>query len=261
MTQTFSHLPTIIIWIGFFSGLAHVLHTLELIKSPQLWNDQGVWRVSTLKTQFPRLTFFFKESIFQEVLWLRLLFSLSLVFSFYSSLTPWNTGLLLLLNILLQMRFTGGTSGGSDAMMMLTSLVLFITQIFGGNSWLSTVSVCYLGMMGLISYVKPGLDKIKNPQWRSGEALQFFLKNTRFEKLPFSLSISSAKAVSRLIMVFELSFVFIFLSFNFAILWLSLAFCFHLLNAYLFGINRFTWFWLASYPAILALQRLSPFNL
>jgi hypothetical protein len=35
---------------------------------------------------------------------------------------------------------------------------------------------------------------------------------------------------------------------------LGVAGLFHLANACLFGLNRFLWFWIASYPSILWLQ-------
>ena len=55
-------------------------------------------------------------------------------------------------------------------------------------------------------------------------------------------------------MVFELLFPLSFLNPSLLIVALILAAGFHVANACLFGLNRFVWFWIASYPSILWLQ-------
>ncbi|MEM1139686.1 MAG: HTTM domain-containing protein, partial [Pseudomonadota bacterium] len=57
-----------------------------------------------------------------------------------------------------------------------------------------------------------------------------------------------------LIIIFELIFPLALLSQPLLIAALVLAAVFHLANGVLFGLNRFIWAWIASYPSVLWLQ-------
>ena len=55
-------------------------------------------------------------------------------------------------------------------------------------------------------------------------------------------------------MLFELAFPLALASLATLALALVGAACFHLANAFLFGLNRFFWTWIAAYPSLIWLQ-------
>ena len=108
------------------------------------------------------------------------------------------------------------------------------------------------------SYFISGFVKIVNPQWRNGQALEDVF---RFSAYPASEKIRGWAEHSQLplvmswaVIVFELLFLFAFLTLPTLIVGLVIAASFHLANACLFGLNRFFWTWLAAYPSILWFQ-------
>jgi len=116
----------------------------------------------------------------------------------------------------------------------------------------------YLAVQVILSYFISGQVKILNPEWRSGRALAaVFL----FSAYPVSEALRGLANRPRLmwaaswsVMLFEVLFPLSLLHTATLIPALALAAGFHLANACLFGLNRFVWVWIASYPSILWLQ-------
>lgn len=116
----------------------------------------------------------------------------------------------------------------------------------------------YLALQLILSYFISGYVKVINPEWRSGQALHDVFS---FSAYPASEAIRSfahrpklLQAASWAVIIFELSFPFALLLPTTLIVALILAATFHLANAFIFGLNRFFWVWLAAYPSILWLQ-------
>ena len=160
-------------------------------------------------------------------------------------------------SVLILIRFQGPYNGGSDRMSLLILYCLTFAH------WLpdgvaSETAFGYLGMQVVLSYVVSGQVKIANPEWRNGRALQDVF---RFSAYPVSEDLRGLADRPRLlwiaswaVMLFELLFPLCLISPLFLILALTAAAAFHVANAVLFGLNRFVWFWIASYPSILWLQ-------
>lgn len=171
--------------------------------------------------------------------------------------SPWPlTGLALLSLVTLQ-RFQGPYNGGADRMGLLALWCLTFSR------WLPTeagreVAFGYLGLQLTLSYFIAGWVKIANPDWHNGRALrQVFAVST----YPVSEGLrgwarrpAMLLALSWTVMLFELLFPLTLVSRPTLAFGLAFAAVFHLLNACLFGLNRFFWTWLAVYPAILWLQ-------
>jgi hypothetical protein len=109
-----------------------------------------------------------------------------------------------------------------------------------------------------MSYFISGWVKIKNPDWRSGEALGDVF---RFSAYPVSEGLRNWANVPRIltmlswgVIVFEVLFPLALFTQTTLIIALIVAASFHFSNACLFGLNRFFWIWLSAYPAILWLQ-------
>lgn len=160
-------------------------------------------------------------------------------------------------SLLILHRYQGPYNGGSDRMGLLILYCLCLSR------WLpdgigTEAAFGYLGMQVILSYFISGQVKIVNPEWRSGRALQDVFS---FSAYPVAGSLRALADRPRLlwgaswaVMLFEVLFPFSVLHPYALIVALGIATMFHVANAFLFGLNRFVWFWIASYPSILWLQ-------
>ncbi len=165
--------------------------------------------------------------------------------------------LLLAICVALLVRYDGPYNGGSDRMSLLVLICLTGAHLAPTHYW-QQVAFAYLAAQLVLSYALSGGVKIVNADWRSGAALQdVFL----FSAYPVSdahrgwaRQPGPLWAASWAVILFELAFPLALLTQTTLVLGLTIAALFHLANAYLFGLNRFVWAWLAAYPSILWLQ-------
>lgn len=157
----------------------------------------------------------------------------------------------------------GPFNGGSDSMTALVLMAVFVWRL--GEVWVpvkfgGSLAMGYVGLQVLLSYVIAGLVKLKHSSWRRGEALGQILQTTVYGKMELS-PVFSIPAVSWLLIFFELSIIgaLVFAKSNvlYLLMWLSIALVFHLLNAWFLGLNRFVLAWLAAYPALIWLLKLT----
>jgi len=153
--------------------------------------------------------------------------------------------------------YQGPYNGGSDRM------GLFVLYCLTLAHWLpagfsAQMAFGYLAIQVVLSYFMSGLVKITNPDWRGGQALQDVFA---FSTYPVSESLRLLADRPRLlhtgawaVMLFELAFPMGFVHPALLKTTLAIAFAFHVANACLFGLNRFVWFWAASYPSLFWLQ-------
>lgn len=164
---------------------------------------------------------------------------------------------LLAIGLLVLRRFQGPYNGGSDRMSLLILCCLCLVHALPALHAREAV-FGYLAIQCVLSYFIAGWVKIINPEWRLGRALQDVLL---FSAYPVSESFRDWAARPHLIrlaswsvIVFELLFPLSLLTQPTLALGLLAAASFHLANAFLFGLNRFFWIWLAAYPSIWWLQ-------
>jgi len=160
-------------------------------------------------------------------------------------------------SLLILHRYQGPYNGGSDRMGLLILYCLCLAN------WLPDgigreAAFGYLAVQVVLSYVISGQVKVANPEWRRGRALQDVF---RFSAYPVSEALRSLAdrprplwAASWAVMLFEVLFPLSLLNAAALTFALVLAATFHVANALLFGLNRFVWIWIASYPSILWLQ-------
>ena len=170
--------------------------------------------------------------------------------------TAWVLIVLCLHTVATLVRFQGSYNGGSDRM---GTLVLFCLCL---AHWLPSrwqeVALGYLAVQLVLSYFISGQVKIANLEWRSGRALQDVFC---FSAYPVSEELRGLADRPKLlfgaswaVMLFEVLFPFSLLDTRLLMVALFIAALFHLANAFLFGLNRFVWVWLAAYPSILWFQ-------
>ncbi|MFN7729878.1 MAG: HTTM domain-containing protein [Bdellovibrio sp.] len=166
---------------------------------------------------------------------------------------------LLLDRLRLRWKLKGPLSGGSDQVTLLTLTCFTLATgvlAFEIDERIAKVAMAYLGLQTLLSYVLAGFAKLKSQDWRQGRVLQEILFHSQYpvpRKLRMKTrpkNLGALQLLSWLVLFFELSFVLVLFDFRLLAIWMPLAFIFHLLNTYLFGLHRFTWSWLAAYPAL-----------
>jgi len=171
--------------------------------------------------------------------------------------SPWPLVGLAGLSLLILHRFQGPYNGGSDRMGLLALWCLTLSRLTPVPQW-KELAFGYLGVQLVLSYFISGGVKVVNPDWRTGRALRDVFQ---FSAYPVSEALRRwadrprvLLAMSWAVILFELAFPLTLLSRPTLIAGLVVAAAFHLANACLFGLNRFFWTWLATYPAILWLQ-------
>ncbi len=162
------------------------------------------------------------------------------------------SGLLLTGAVILQ-RCDGPYNGGSDRMSLLLLLCLLAVHL-APTLRLQELALGYLACQVLLSYAVSGWVNLQNPAWRNGQALRDVFE---FSSYPASESLRGWAAWPRLlwalgwaVMLFELLMPIAFLHTASLCVALVVAGVFHLANACVFGLNRFLWIWLATYPAL-----------
>lgn len=239
-------------WTERAIAIALLLQTVELLQIRRSFADDGVWRWSSLRREHGSLP-----------LPLRLVFATVLPYRpFLVLLTARIAASALLLagvssavwflafsQIAICVRFRGTFNGGSDSMSVLILLALCAARY----PTLHRAALLYIAVQTALSYVIAGLVKLRQPAWRSGEALRTFLSSTRYGAPAFVREYSTAassRLLSAAVIGFECSFPLAFLDARGCLAVLAIGICFHAANAIVFGLNRFLFAWAAAYPAV-----------
>ena len=161
------------------------------------------------------------------------------------------------LAVLILHRFEGPYNGGADRMGLLVLFCLTLAHWLPQHNW-KELALGYLALQLTLSYFISGWVKIRNPDWRTGRALQDVFAFSAYPVAENLRSMAERKGLlltgSWLVMICELLFPLSLVSQLTLIPFLVLAACFHLSNALFFGLNRFVPVWIAAYPSILWLQ-------
>ncbi|HEY6529904.1 MAG TPA: HTTM domain-containing protein [Cellvibrionaceae bacterium] len=172
-------------------------------------------------------------------------------------LRPLGCWAILGLGILSLKRFGGPYCGGSDLMTLQVSLSMAVAESTSNPIWCLGASG-YLCIQVCLSYWQSGWVKLINPEWRKGSALQEVFAFTHY---PVSEATRSWARHPRLLLVMSWAIILVEFLFPLSLyhatsLYAALLFMgiFHLANAWFFGLNRFFWIWLATYPVVIAWQ-------
>ncbi len=165
--------------------------------------------------------------------------------------------LLFAMALVLLLRWRGAFNGGSDFMTLVGLTGLLIAHAVGAFLGMETgwrAGLWYVALQSLTSYFMSGWVKLLHPSWRSGRALPQFLDTGIYGPLPAHSAYrrpAVAMAVSWSFTVWEGLFPLALLDLRLAALFCAVASVFHFVVFRFFGLNRFFWAWLTSYPAIL----------
>lgn len=192
--------------------------------------------------------------------------AVAMAFGWWPSLVQ---GGLLLVSVLWVAHLQGPYNGGSDRMRLLLLSCLWASHLgpvaVAPADDLETViarwprmAMGYLAVQVVLSYTLAGYVKVMNRDWRRGQALADVFA---FSVYPVSDGLrrwaDARRALwwlSWLTIVFEILFPLALLRPGLLYLALAAALGFHLVNAAVFGLNRFVWSWLATYPILVWFQ-------
>jgi len=165
--------------------------------------------------------------------------------------------------ILFMIRWKGAVNGGSDIMMLslLNALMLgqayaLITHLRGSplDSLGFQISLWFISIQSLTSYFVSGAVKLRDPLWRDGRALTQLLNHAVFGPLSaqsFFQHRGFSTALTWGFVIWECSMPLLLLNPQGAVVACGLAMMFHCLVFWYFGLNRFVWAWLCSFPALI----------
>jgi len=258
-------MTTAIVWTERLLGLAIFFQTLELLRLKSIWSETGVWRWSVIRKGYSNLParlfrvldFLLQDKHFYYLLVLRAICSILIWF-----IHPlWVVTILFFSTWLIAIRWRGIFNGGSDSMTALIALSLWIVRCFEllplgqVQALIQKACLTYIAVQITLSYFLAGVAKLKHSEWRMGTALAQFFRTPRYDSPPIWIKnladhAQHSQIISWAVIGFEISFPLAWLNPSVCMVYLMAGFCFHVLNFYIFGLNRFIFAWLAGYPAL-----------
>lgn len=161
------------------------------------------------------------------------------------------------LSLALLARYDGVYNGGADRMALLLLWCLLAARLAPSAFW-AELALAYLAVQVTLSYVISGKVKLENPDWRSGAALRDVFAFSAYPVTEGYRDLAAQPALltraSWAVIGFELAFPLALLSQPLFLLFLLIGAGFHAANAVLFGLNRFLWVWVATYPVLIWFQ-------
>ena len=142
-------------------------------------------------------------------------------------------------------RWRGNFNGGSDAM---TLIVLIGVLIYLINPRYEFAANAYVAAHVITSFFVAGLVKLRNQGWRRGLAPVTFARDVGVTIPPALARVAAWGTIG-----FELSAPLALTNGSAAVAFTTAALIFHVVNAYVFGLNRFLLAWAAAYPAVIAI--------
>lgn len=235
------------------------VQTLEYLRMRAATGPDGLWAWSVQRGDIPNavlrrvLDGLFAPAVHQAHLWLRLAAALWLLLEGGNAVAM---GFLFAGNLLILIRWRGAFNGGSDFLTLVVLTGLCIIHL--GALWFEPLlamraGLWYIAIQAITSYFMSGWVKILRPEWRRGEAMTVFLNGAIYGPLPPGHWLhrpALAFLGSWAFILWECAFPFALVNPLHAIGFCAVAAVFHFLVFWFFGLNRFFWAWMASFPAI-----------
>lgn len=246
-------------WTQILVAWATVIDGLERLVLFRHLQAGGIWDLALLSRDyavFSRpvqavLNVALAPGVYRWLLFLQLALAVLLAITGFGPLAVPLLGLAILGDV----RFRGSFNGGSDAMIVVlwTGLVLAasLPTTFGGEA----IGLGYLAVQAALSYFIAGVVKAKVPGWWRGTELTRATRLPTYDVAPWARRLFARRLIaagaSLSMLALELLVPLAFLDRHLAWAWVMGLGLFHGINAVVFGLNRFFWTWIATYPAIL----------
>ncbi len=239
-------------------GFSLVLQTLEYLRLPSL-DRVTLWPM--LAQELPAqpawlksgLTLLLQPGPYRAMLVLRLVLALGLMLGLVGLA---GAAVLFVMALLLLLRWRGAFNGGSDFMTLVGLSGLLLAHLVGAiaNESLGwQAGFWYISLQTVSSYFVSGWVKLLRAEWRSGQAMTLFLDTGVYGPLAQNSTFRNPQ-VARLcawsFTLWEGCFPLALLDVRLALVFCGVASLFHFLVFWFFGLNRFFWAWLSSFPAV-----------
>jgi hypothetical protein len=237
-----------------------VIQTLEYLRMGKYTANDAFWSWQLQRDDIPNapvralLDVLFQPRMHQLHLWLRLAAALTLAVQGAS--LPLVV-FLFVGNLLILIRWRGAFNGGSDFLTLVVLTGLLISQVVGalGNAQLGwQAGFWYIAIQAITSYFMSGAVKLLRREWRNGSAMTIFLNGAIYGPLSATHPLRNKWLTlmgSWGFIVWEILFPFSLLDPRLAAVFCAVAALFHFLVFWFFGLNRFFWAWMCSFPAII----------
>lgn len=241
-------------WVSQLLAFALFWQSLEFVKLKDQISEKGIWRWSELRNEIlflPSIVVQFLDFVMPDKNFIRLMKArmVAAVLLFLIPQSPILLAFLFATNFLITIRWRGSFNGGSDYMALITLLILLIGSI--NEKWIAGC-LWYLSIQVILSYFLAGIHKAKKAKWQRGEAAADFISAPHYQAPTFLLRALEYTSVSKVfswsVLVFEIAFPLVLF---FPKSFLIAGALFHLSNFVIFGLNRFFWVWMATYPALI----------
>lgn len=259
-----------------------IIESIELIKLKKYITTNGIWNDEVIELKFKSfqkenyaiynkilhfMSNLLKYKYFSILLNLKLTFGVLLFLLLF--LMPYSyilsiVFLIIIIKVLIAIKWNGSFNGGSDSMGLVLAIGLLISLIypvFSSNQNFQIAGLIYINYNLVLSYFRAGIVKLKNKNWLKGRELQIFTQNTIFKKNanePLIIKLISnqniSKIASLIMIIWEITFVISLFNFKLTLVYICFGIIFHFLNFYIFGLNRFFFNWLATYPSFIYLS-------
>jgi hypothetical protein len=236
------------------------IQTLEYLRMRHATADEALWSWRLQRRDIPNarmravLDVLFLPRVHQTHLWLRL--AAALVLAVQGATLPLMV-FLFVGNLLILIRWRGAFNGGSDFMTLVVLCGLLIAQVLDALDkpmlgW--QAGFWYIALQSITSYFMSGSVKTLRPEWRNGSAMTTFLNAAIYGPLSPNHPLRNKWLTllgSWSFIVWEMLFPLSLLDARLAAGFCAVAALFHFLVFWFFGLNRFFWAWMCSFPAII----------
>jgi len=213
----------------------------------------------TLKAEFRQSGFFGLENRHAQltviILVVQLCLGMMLVTGIVSPpFRPLLTGATLVSLMLLHAKISGGLEA-ADQMLTILAGAQFLRSLAPQSESVQAVALWFIALQSIASYLIAGVTKLHIPAWRDGSFISAMLRTEAFGHPVVARYVStgvSARFASAFILTFECAAPLALVTgLPGALVFCFFGICFHLVNAYLLGLNLFVWSFAATYPAVL----------
>lgn len=227
-------------WVHILISVAMALQTIEMLMIQRMAWARDPWSSQN-------------QSWRQQILVLMLLLRLMAALVGIIMPSASSAGVMLVSSFWLVYHYGGLFNGSSDVMAIQVLGACLVASIW---PQFEKASLIFVAVQSLMSYFVAGLSKAWRKEWFTGKTLDQILRYSnacqtsqlRTFLLNRPVLILSASIA---VIAFECLFPMVLLKPDLVGMFLALGVIFHLGNFMIFGLNRFFFVWMATYPAIL----------
>lgn len=252
-------MPLAIRSLELLFALSIGIQTLEYWRLRPAMQADGLWVWSIQRQDIPSswirhgLDALFTPAMFSALLLSRFVALISLAAQGSHLL---NIGFLFVSNLAVLIRWRGAFNGGSDFMSLVVMTGILIAQVascFTSADVAWRAGLWYITIQSITSYFMSGSVKLLKPEWRNGSAMTIFLNASvhgplsagHWLRKPWLAVVGSWSFIA-----WECAAPLALLDARMAVVFCLIAALFHFLVFWFFGLNRFFWAWIATFPPI-----------